>query len=205
MSRLLKVALGLLAAFICWVFLAPYLAERLIIEKPLERADAIMVLGGSAVYLERTQKAAEIYKQGVAPKILLTDDGERAGWSKKEQTNLPYVELARRSLVTQGVPEDAIRILPGEVTGTDWEARRLAEEIDRDGLHSVLLVTSAYHSRRALWTFEKFLAEKGVGIGIEHSPTGEQTPSPGSWWLSPRGWNMVGGEYVKSAVYWAYY
>jgi uncharacterized SAM-binding protein YcdF (DUF218 family) len=205
MSRPFKIAIGLLLMAALWLLVAPYLAERLIVEKPLEKADAILVLGGSAVYIERTQKAAEIYKSGVAPKIILTDDGERAGWSKKEQTNLPYVELARRALVAQGVPEDAVEILPGQVTGTDWEARRVLADLDRSGIRSVLLVTSAYHSRRALWTFEKFLAGYDVEIGVEHAPPGEQTPPPASWWLSARGWEMVGGEYVKSIAYWVYY
>jgi uncharacterized SAM-binding protein YcdF (DUF218 family) len=195
----------LLSAVVLWVVFAPYLAEALIVEKPLEKADAILVLGGSAVYIERTRRAAEIYKQGVAPKVLLTNDGERAGWSRKERTNIPYVELARRALVAQGVPEEAIDILPGEVTGTDWEARRLLADLERNGVRSVLLVTSAYHTRRALWTFEKFLSGKGVEFGVEHPPAGDQTPAPGAWWLSRRGWGMVGGEYVKSAVYWAYY
>ena len=205
MSRPFKIAIGLVVAIALWFLIAPYLAQRLIIEKPLEKAEAILVLGGSAVYIERTQKAAEIYKRGVAPKILLTDDGERAGWSKKEQTNLPYVELARRALLAQGVPEDAIEIVPGQVTGTDWEARRFLADLDRSGIRSVLLVTSAYHSRRALWTFEKFLAGRDIAIGVEHSPTGEQTPPPGWWWVSLRGWDMVGGEYVKSIAYWVYY
>ena len=110
-------------AAVVWVVCAPLLATCLIVEKPLEKADAILVLGGSATYIERTQKAAELYKQGIAPRVFLTDDGERAGWSKTEQRNPPYFELARRSLTSQGVPEEAIEILPGEVTGTDWEAR----------------------------------------------------------------------------------
>ncbi len=81
-----------------------FLAKRLIIEKSLERADVILVLGGSSVFIERTQKAAEIFKQGVASKILLTDDGEKAGWSRMERRNPPYVELAQKNLVAQGVP-----------------------------------------------------------------------------------------------------
>jgi uncharacterized SAM-binding protein YcdF (DUF218 family) len=200
-----KVFIGFIIVAGLWLICAPYIAELLIVNKPLEKADAIMVLGGSAVYIERTRKAAELYRQGIAPKILLTNDGERAGWSKKEQTNPPYVELARRALLAQGVPEEGIEILPGEVTGTDWEARRLLADLDNNPVRSVLLVTSAYHSRRALWTFEKFLAGKGVEFGVVYAPAGDQTPAPGTWWLSGQGWSMVGGEYVKSAVYWAYY
>jgi uncharacterized SAM-binding protein YcdF (DUF218 family) len=205
MSRRVKILLIMLIAAVVWVVCAPLLATRLIVEKPMDKADAILVLGGSATYIERTRVAAELYKMGIASRVFLTDDGERAGWSKTEQRNTPYFELAKRSLRSQGVPEEAIKILPGEVTGTDWEARVLAKEIETSRLKSVLLVTSAYHSRRALWTFEKFLSGKDVSIGIEHAPTGEQTPGPRFWWLSPRGWQMVAGEYVKSAVYWMYY
>jgi uncharacterized SAM-binding protein YcdF (DUF218 family) len=205
MSGRVKVLVIMLVAGIVWVVCAPFLATRLIVEKPMDKADAILVLGGSATYIERTRKAAELYKMGIASRVLLTDDGERAGWSKTEQRNPHYFELAKRSLTSHGVPEEAIRILPGEVTGTDWEARALSLEIETSGLKSVLLVTSAYHSRRALWTFERFLAGKDVYIGIEHAPTGEQTPGPRFWWLSRKGWQMVAGEYVKSLVYWAYY
>jgi uncharacterized SAM-binding protein YcdF (DUF218 family) len=205
MSRRVKIAVLTLIAAVVWVVCAPLLATRLIVEKPMEKADAILVLGGSATYIERTRKAAELYNKGAAPRVFLTDDGERAGWSKTEQRNPPYFELAKRALILQGVPEEAIKILPGEVTGTDWEARVLAREIETSGLKSVLLVTSAYHSRRALWTFEKFLGSRDVSIGLEHAPAGEQTPGPRFWWLSAKGWQMVAGEYVKSAVYWAYY
>ena len=50
---------GFLILFFLWVFLAWFAAENLIVEKPLEHADAILVLGGSSVYIERAQKAAE--------------------------------------------------------------------------------------------------------------------------------------------------
>ena len=63
----------------------------------------------------------------------------------------------------------------------------------------------AYHSRRALWTFEKVFATEDVEIGIESAPTGQQTPPPFYWWLTARGWQMVAGEYVKSLYYWVCY
>jgi uncharacterized SAM-binding protein YcdF (DUF218 family) len=205
MSRFFRIAIVIITLATFWILFAPFIGWWLIIEKPLEKADAIIVLGGSAVYRERSQKAAEMYRQGVAPKILLTDDGERAGWNRVEKTNLPWVELARRSLIGYGVPEEAIEILPGQVTGTVWEAKELATEVNRTGIKSVLIVTSAYHTRRSLWTFEKFLAGENVEIGIVHSPVGDQTPRLRSWWVTPRGWNMVAGEYVKFAAYWVYY
>ena len=188
-----------------WVLLSPSLATYLIVEKPLEHADAIIVLSGSAVYKERTRKAAELYKQGVAPRIFITNDCENAGWSRTEKTNPPFVELEQRELIANGVSPEAITVLPGQVSGTDQEAKALAEEVAAKPINSILIVTSAYHMRRAIWTFEKALAGKNIEIGIAHPPPGEQTPNPNYWWVKPRGWQMVAGEYVKSIVYYAYY
>lgn len=206
MSRSFKIAFVFLALFVVWIFLAPHLAERLIVEKPLARADAILVLGGSATFAERTQKAAEAYRQGISGKILLTDDGGEAGWSRSEQRNPRFVELARKSLIEQGVAADAIEILPSTVEGTIDEARIFSEKAKAENLKSVLLVTSAYHTRRALWTFTKVSAAgNNPEIGIASPRTGIQTPTPVFWWLQASGWRMVAGEYVKSAYYWAFY
>lgn len=202
-----RIFAGLLALFLIWILVAPLLAENLIVEKPLAHADAILVLGGSAVYLERTDKAAELFKNGVTTRIFLTDDGTRGGWSRLEQRNILFVELARRNLINQGVPPENIEILKPVAEGTIYEARSLAEVSKSDNLKTILLVTSAYHTRRALKTFERAFAEQNSPseIGIEYAATGRHTPNPSSWWLSAFGWQSVAGEYVKSVYYWIYY
>ncbi len=205
MKRKATVIFLLAVLFASWIIIAPFLATALIVEKPLDHADVIMVLSGSAVYKERTKKAAELYKQGVASRIFITDDATRSGWNAGEEKNIPYVELEQRELIANGITPDAVTVLPGTVSGTDDEAGKLADEVAARPLDRVLIVTSAYHSRRALRTFEKILAGKNVEIGIAHPPTGEQTPDPNYWWLRPRGWQTVAGEYVKSVVYYLYY
>lgn len=197
---------GLLLIFV-WIFAAPYLASNLIVEKPLERADAIFVLGGGSTYLERTRKAAELYKNGRAPKIFLTDDGGQGGWNQALQRNPFFVERARWELAAEGVPDEAIEILPTVVESTHDEAVLLEKTLKEQNLKSVLLVTSAYHTRRTLWTFEKVLRENDdfLKIGIESPPAGQQTPTPSCWWLSRMGWRFVGGEYLKIVYYWLYY
>lgn len=200
-----RILIVFLLLFLSWIFLAPRLAERLVVEKPLERADVILVLGGSSVYFERTEKAAEIYRQGVAPKIVLTDDGERAGWSRFERRNIPYVELAQRNLVARGVPVESIEIIKPIGSGTIYEAQEFKEKSTRENWQTVLLVTSAYHTRRTRWTFDRVFENKAVEFGIAAPPAGGQTPPPGYWWLTPHGWNFVAGEYVKSFYYWVYY
>ncbi|MGI8467689.1 MAG: YdcF family protein [Pyrinomonadaceae bacterium] len=206
-GRASKILVIFLLLFLAWVFIAPVLAENLIVEKPLARADAILVLGGSANYLERTNKAAELSGKGAAAKIFLTDDGTRGGWSRNEKRNTPFIELARRNLIAQGVPAENIKILKPQNSGTIYEARALAEIAGQENLQTVLLVTSAYHTRRALRTFEREFARENLTteIGIESAPTGWQTPPPAVWWFSIFGWQAVAGEYVKSAYYWMYY
>lgn len=201
-TRSFKFAVTILLLFLAWILLARFLAENLIVEKPLEKADAILVLSGSSAYLERTREAALVYRQGVASKILLSDDGGRTGWSKKERRNLKFVEAARDNLIAVGVAPENIEILPAPVAGTINEAEVLRDKIKQTGWKSVLLVTSAYHTRRSLWTFEKVLANSDVQIGIVSPSTGDQTPAPFTWWLTGKGWNSVAGEYVKIVYYW---
>lgn len=201
-----RILISLAAALVLWIAAAPFLARMLIVQKPLEKADVILVLGGSSVYVERTHEAARLFKQGVAPKILLTDDGEKSGWSQIKETNPPFVELAREELIANGIPENAIEILTPEVAGTMMEASVVLNKAKADKLDKILIVTSAYHTRRALWIFEKTFAENTrIAVGITAPADGQQTPSPITWWLSPHGWRMVAGEYVKSLYYWMFY
>lgn len=203
-NRLFRIALISATVFAGWTLFAPVLARLLIVEKPLgHRADALFVLAGSATYRERTRKAAELFNENAAPRVLLTDDGVRAGWNNTEGRNTPFVELARRNLIENGVPAESIEILEPQVGGTIDEARLLRKKIAETDWKSVLLVTSAYHARRALRTFER--ANENVEIGVASAAPGEQTPPPVRWWLSSLGWNLVAGEYVKSVYYWLYY
>jgi uncharacterized SAM-binding protein YcdF (DUF218 family) len=169
-----KLITTLLLLFIAWILLAWFAAEHLIVEQPIERAEAILILGGSAAYIERTQKAAQLFKDEIAPKIFLTNDGTKAGWSKKEQRNPPYVELAEQSLIGQGIPKKNIEILPTITKSTQDEANLLVKTAKERNLKSILLVTSPYHTRRTLWTFEKTMQYNDVPIkiGIESPLTG---------------------------------
>lgn len=187
-----------------WIFLAPFFAERLIVEKPLEKADVILILAGSSVYIERTNRAAEIYKRGAAPRIVLNDDGTKTGWSRQEKRNIPYVEMAQRNLLAQGVPAESIEILKPDGSGTIYEAQTVAEKVKKIGWKSILIVTSAYHTRRALDTFERVLADENVKIGVVAALSERDTPAF-YWWLTADGWNWVTSEYVKSFYYWVYY
>ena len=210
MNSLRKISLRFSVALslcLLWILTAPFLAKNLIVKKSLEKADAILVLGGSSTYIERTRKAAELYKNGVAPKIFLTNDGEQDGWNSQEKRNPYFYERARWELIAQGVPAECIEVLPEIVEGTQDEAVLFAKTMRQQNLKRVLLVTSAYHTRRTLSVFGKVLQNNidAVEIGIASPPTGLQTPTESYWWLRPKGWQFVAGEYLKIVYYWVYY
>jgi uncharacterized SAM-binding protein YcdF (DUF218 family) len=189
------------ALFGLWVLIAWAAAKLLIVNTALAPADVIVVLSGSAVYRERTQRAVEYYRQGLGDHILLTNDNMKGGWSSSQQRNPFFYEHARDNLSLLGVPADRIEVLPRMVSSTYDEAVALREYAVANKLRSLLVVTSAYHSRRVSWTFGKVFRQTGIRINVQCVETGEQTPPPLTWWLYLRGWQMVVGEYVKNVYY----
>ena len=188
-----------------WFVVAWAAARALIVGSEVEHADALVVLSGSSVYRERARYAAELFRQGRAPKIILTSDGQQGGWSQSEQRNPFFVERAQEELRRAGVPPERIEVVPRPVMSTYDEAVALREYATGQGMKALLVVTSGYHSRRALWSLRRVFAASGIGIGVAPVSAGEETPAPVAWWLEPDGWRMVAGEYVKLVYYrWHY-
>jgi uncharacterized SAM-binding protein YcdF (DUF218 family) len=104
-------------------------------------ADVIIVLGGGA---ERPLRAAELFKARAAPRILITGAGDD--------------EINRRILLAHGVPASAIEV-ENRSTTTHENAEFSLVLLRAEKIHSVILVTSWYHSRRAERTFEHYAPE----------------------------------------------
>lgn len=200
-ARARHVARFLILLLLIWPPLAWLAAKGLIVRAELPHADVLVVLGGSSTYIERTQRAAQIYSEGRVAKIVLTNDGQQGGWSEKEQRNPWFVEHAAQELQRAGVPAEKIEILPQIVSSTYEEAQLLHKYAITHSLQSLLIVTSAYHSRRANWAFRRVFQSSSIAVGIEPALTGHQTPSPSAWWLHLRGWRMVPVEYMKLVYY----
>lgn len=193
-----------LALSVCLMLgaLAPY---GLIARSKRAHADAIVVLSGSSTYIERAQWAARLWREGCAPVVILTNDGQSAGWDEARQRNPSFSEREADELQKQGVPSQAITIIPQVVTSTHEEALRVREYAQARGLHSLQFVTSAYHTRRAHWTLERVFAGSGIELAVDAPPTGQQSPPPLLWWTNVTGWKFVPGEYLKFIYYRARY
>jgi uncharacterized SAM-binding protein YcdF (DUF218 family) len=201
--RALVRRVGLLAvsALAVWAVVAWVAARALVVQSEPSQAEAIVVLAGSSTYRERADEAARLFHEGRAPKIILTNDGLQSEWSSAEQRNPFYIERAVQQLRHAGVPAESILTLPQVVTSTYDEALLLRGYVTAHGLRSILIVTSAYHSRRALWTLRRVMKDEKVSIGLSAPPPGQQTPRPLTWWWHSNGWRMVAGEYVKLVYY----
>ncbi len=176
-------------------------ARLLVVRAPVAHADIIVMMSGSATFHERARHAAQLYNQGVAPKIILTNDNLQSGWSEKEQRNPFYYERAKVELIQLGVPEQNIEVLMDPILGTYHEACLIKVYAESHNIKSIVVVTSGYHSRRALFTFRKVFSDTETEIGIDPVAAGIDTPSPATWWYKSFGWQVVGEEYGKLLCY----
>jgi uncharacterized SAM-binding protein YcdF (DUF218 family) len=93
----LVVLAGVVAAV--WLAREPLLSAAgrfLIVEDPLDRSDVIVVLSGGRKD-ERVRQAADLYKAGYAPRVLLSG-GEAL-------MDLPVPDLQKLQAVKHGIPE----------------------------------------------------------------------------------------------------
>lgn len=183
--------------------MAALAARMLIVKSDLASPDAIVVLSGSATYVERAEWAAQLYREGRAPLVILTNDGIITGWDG--QRNPYFYELAAKRLQQQGVPADRIQVAPGLALGTYEESLLIRDYATSHNLKRLLVVTSAYHSRRALWSMRHACEGSGIQVGIDGPAPGWKTPTPWLWWTRRYGWRVVAGEYVKMIYYWMRY
>jgi uncharacterized SAM-binding protein YcdF (DUF218 family) len=165
-----------------------WFAYRFRSEDPLLPSDAIVVLIGS---LDRATRAAELYRQGLASIILMG-----------QMKTVPYDETAshRQVLLQNGVPTDAIQILPGElIKNTHDEALRVRDYVRTHQVRRIIVVTTAYHTARARWTFQRVLRSSGVDIRM----TSSQDPrfAEADWFMWDDGVRLYLSETLKNLYY----
>jgi len=127
------------------------------------------VLGGSAASLDkRFRTAAMLYRKGVARTILLDRDDSETEFSQRLNRNLTANEWATERLEANGVSTDDIELVsldPG-LFGTLQEARRISTLAIERQCDSLILVTSAYHTRRTWLTFSTLLSNRSINLYI---------------------------------------
>ena len=140
------------ALMIASAILAPFLANlRLTVRDRVSKADVIVVLGGDGP--ARAEWGAELWLQGAAPRVLISGDGD-CYW-------------IRRAMVDRGVDANVITVECQ--SGTTWEnALFSAPLLKHMNVRTAILVTSWYHSRRALASFAATSADiRWISVPVE--------------------------------------
>ncbi len=101
-----------------------YLGLWLVLDEPLEHSAAVVVLGGGFPW--RAAKAAELYKEGWAKEVWLTEGAKTDRDKALEAFGMPQAaecESGQWLLRKLGVPNDRIRILAQPVDNTYTELK----------------------------------------------------------------------------------
>jgi uncharacterized SAM-binding protein YcdF (DUF218 family) len=187
---------GVLAALaLLWLLRAPLLtalAGYLVVDEPLQRADAIFIFGGDAGV--RPYAAAALYRRGLAPRVLLPrTERTRLASDGIEPTQ---TEVFLRVLAREGVPAGAIGVLesPRGSGSTRQDARLLAGWLRAHPGQRVIAVTTRFHSRRARLALRRSLPA-GARVSLHAAPSARFNEH--NWWRSEDGLVVYFEEYLK--------
>jgi uncharacterized SAM-binding protein YcdF (DUF218 family) len=176
----LAVTLALAAVF------ADEPARWLVVRDPPRPADAALVLAGDPDY-ERTKTGARLVLGGEARLLILTGGEPGPGDS---------AESLREVALRLGVPAASIR-MEQVSRSTHGSMVAIRPILEREHVHTLAVVTSPYHQRRAVWAARRTLE----GVEILSRPADPAGWAPEGWWET--GWSrrIVLGEYAKLAYY----
>lgn len=166
----------------------------LVVEDPLQRADAIVVVGGGTPAHEAA--AAALFREGWAPRVLVSNPVTPDRVRELIALGIRPLDLqgeARRALERYGVPPAAIVALPEAVQITETELRAVHAAARARGYRRLILVTSPHHTRRVrvIWSREV----SGDIEGLVVSARDEAFPMDG-WWRQRRMAEAVLHEYL---------
>jgi uncharacterized SAM-binding protein YcdF (DUF218 family)/glycosyltransferase involved in cell wall biosynthesis len=172
--------ISLIIACYIFVFYSPIVwlaGDQLAVSHVPQKVDAIVVLSGDGEtnyinqsYQRRTLDAINYFNNGYASQIIIS--------SGRDQT-FSETEIIKSLLTKRGVPEHAIYISSKYPKTTYENILLITHTLNERNIKSILLITSPYHSRRALWIFRKIVPEL-----IVISPKVIDTPSKNIEWTT---------------------
>lgn len=169
-------------------------------EDPLQRADAIFVLAGTLA--ERPLEAADLYLEGYAPVILVTQEYPEYALRQaiRRGARIPSrAELNHTVLRQVGIPEAALVLPPQAHDNTAEEAQTLRREALQRKWKRVIVVSSKYHMRRVALICRRALADTGVEIVLRGSRYDLSTPE--RWWARRSDIRWLLSEVPKFSAY----
>ena len=164
----------------------------LVVSRPLERPEAIISLASHE--WERLPATARLASATPSAVVLLTLPQPATPFNCHDCSG----RLAR--LRRLGVASDRVRIVPITGRGTYGEALATLAFLRHTHVRRLVIVTTPYHTRRALATFQSVFDGSGVEIGI-HPATASSPARPERWWASPYDRAYVAYEWAATLYY----
>jgi len=153
-----------------------------------EHADAIVAISGDTA--PRVRTAVDLWRRGYAEIIVF------AGGAL-DPSSPSSGEIMKRQAITFGVPDSAILVEEVSTT-TDENAQRVAALMREAKLDSAILVTSAFHQRRASLHFAREF--EGFGLTFQNSPADDPSWDPTLWWTRQSSRTITFVELAKIAI-----
>lgn len=161
----------------------------LVVEDTLQPSDAIVVLSDDNFHADRAARAAALYRDRWAPRVVASGRSIR-----------PYASIAdlmQRDLTERGVPANAIVPLVHAAGNTREEAFAINHLAREQRWRRLLVVTSNYHTRRARYIFRN-VVDPSIEVRIVAAP--DAGFDPRRWWESRHGLKIYFLELVATAV-----
>ena len=165
------------------------IGETWIVQDPLEKSDAIIVLSDDNFYADRAAHAADLYRHGWAPVVVAS--------GRKLRPYAGVAELMQHDLVERGVPKEKILTISHNAENTREEAQILLQQVAEHKWRSVIIVTSNYHTRRARYIFLHVFPQQ---IGVTVSGANDGSFDPDHWWQSRMGLKELTKEMAGMVV-----
>ena len=173
----------LAVVFVALAALASQAARFLVVDEP-EKSDAIVVLAGETNV--RPARALELLRQGVAPRVFLDVQTRDLIYDQR------LIDIAQKYV--NSLPEASrISVCPVVGFSTNAEANDVSRCLQSLGAHRVLIVTSDYHTRRALLIFRHRLAHYQFSVAAARGPESFGD----TWWKNREAAKVTFDEWLK--------
>lgn len=152
-----------------------FAGESWVVEDPLDHADALLVLSDDNFFADRATRASELFRQKWAPVVVAS--------GRRLRPTAGIAELMEHDLMERGVPKERIIRFAHDSDNTREEAQALSALVAEHNWHSVIVVTSNYHTRRSRYIFQRIFPAS-VNVRVASARDGEYDPE--HWWETRR-------------------
>ncbi len=173
------------------------MGSMLVYESELAPCDALVVLSGGGTL--RLEKAVALYKEGLAPRILLTLPEVIAEDAVYHDLLMREKMMCQAVLDLYEIPQESVFWSDQAHYSTYSEAVFLSQWLKENNLKSAIAVSGYFQSGRARWSMKRAIPERWIKVLI--APASNNMYSATDWWKHEEGLIMVENEFLKNTYY----